>query len=42
MNRVIIDADWVTFAMIGQCLWGAMLAHTMRIGFYPSGSAVNE
>jgi hypothetical protein len=42
MNRVIIDADWVALAVIGQCLWGAMLAHTMRMGLHSAGSPIDE
>ena len=42
MHRVIIDADWVALAVIGQCLWGAMLAHKMRLGCHPPGSPMDE
>jgi hypothetical protein len=42
MTRVIVDANWLTFAALGQCLWSAVLAHTMRMGFHSPGSPMNE
>ena len=42
MNRVIIDADWVTFAALGQCLWTAVLAHSLRLGFQSPDPPLNE
>ena len=42
MNRLIIEADLITLAMIGQCLWGTMLAHTMRMALHLSGSSMYE